>query len=210
MFYTFIRAVAAGVVWLVNGRFEIHNADKLPTGNYILVGPHRTWWDPIYFALAAWPTRFMFMAKIELFKNPILRYILTHANAFPVDRANPGPSVIKMPVQKLKKSNLSLIMFPTGSRHSQAMKGGVMMIAKLSGVPVVPMVYQGPVKLSGLFKRNNVKMSYGDPIYVDKKTKLSDENMQAFGLDLQSAFDQIDHDLDPNFVYIDPKPKATN
>ncbi len=207
MFYTFIRAVAAGVVWLVNGRFEIHNADKLPEGNYILVGPHRTWWDPIFFALAAWPTRFMFMAKIELFKNPILRYILVHANAFPVDRANPGPSAIKTPVQNLKKGNLSLIMFPSGSRHSQEMKGGAMVIAKLSGAPIVPMVYQGPVKFGTLFKRNNVKMSYGDPIYIDKKIKLSDENIQQFGHDLQSAFDQVDRALDPSFVYVDPSPK---
>ncbi len=74
MFYTFIRYVAAGVVWLINGRYTLTGQDKLPQGNYILVGPHRTWWDPIFFALAAWPHKFSFMAKKELFKNPILRW----------------------------------------------------------------------------------------------------------------------------------------
>ena len=66
MFYTFIRYVAAGVVWLINGRYTLTGQDKLPQGNYILVGPHRTWWDPIFFALAAWPHKFSFMAKKEL------------------------------------------------------------------------------------------------------------------------------------------------
>lgn len=208
MFYTFIRYVAAGVVWLINGRYTLTGQDKLPQGNYILVGPHRTWWDPIFFALAAWPHKFSFMAKKELFKNPILRWILVHANAFSVDRENPGPSAIKIPVNNLKKTELGVIMFPSGSRHSQEMKGGAMMIAKLSGAPLVPMVYQGPVKFGDLFKRNNVKVAFGDPIYVDKKIKLTDETMAEFGDTLTEAFDKIDKSIDPTWVYIDPKPKT--
>ena len=148
------------------------------------------------------------MAKKELFKNPILRWILVHANAFSVDRENPGPSVIKIPVNNLKKTELGVIMFPSGSRHSQEMKGGAMMIAKLSGAPLVPMVYQGPVKFGDLFKRNNVKMAFGDPIYVDKKIKLTDETMAEFGDTLTEAFDKTDKSIDPTWVYIDPKPKT--
>jgi 1-acyl-sn-glycerol-3-phosphate acyltransferase len=208
MFYSFIRKVAAAVVWLINGRYRLLHKDRLPEGNYILVGPHRTWWDPIYYALAGSPKKFMFMAKKELFKNPILRYILIHANAFSVDRENPGPSVIKTPVQNLKKTDLSLIMFPSGSRHSSEMKGGALMIAKLSGAPVVPMVYQGPVTLGKLFKHEAVTMNIGEPIYVDKKLKLDEANVETFGAQLQSAFDQLDAEIDPDWVYVDPKPKA--
>ena len=136
MFYSFIRVIVRIIVYIVNGKPTYLNKEKLPTGNYILVGPHRTWFDPLYFALAASPKKFSFMAKEELFKNPILRFILVHANAFPVNRENPGPSVIKTPVKWLKKKDLSLIMFPSGTRHSQKLKGGAILIAKLSGVPV--------------------------------------------------------------------------
>ncbi len=62
------------------------------------------------------------MAKEELFKNPVLRFILTHSNAFPVKRDNPGPSVIKTPVKILKSTNLGLIMFPSGTRHATDLK----------------------------------------------------------------------------------------
>ncbi len=210
MFYSFIRYVAAGVVWLINGRYKLLGTDKLPKGNYILVGPHRTWWEPIFFALAGWPHRFSFMAKKELFKNPILKWILIHANAFSVDRDHPGPSAIKTPVQNLKKTDLSLIMFPSGSRHSEEMKGGALIIAKLSGVPLVPIVYQGPVKFSGLFKRKNVTMAFGDPIYIDKRTKINEETTNEFGNTLQASFDKLDQEIDPNWGYVDPKPTKKN
>ena len=60
----------------------------------------------------------------KLFKNPILRFILIHANAFPVKRdKKPGPSAVKTPVKILKDTDLSLIMFPSGTRHSTALKG---------------------------------------------------------------------------------------
>ena len=68
MFYKIIRPIARFVVWVLNGHLHVHHKDRLPKGNYVLVAPHRTWWEPILFALAASPMEFMFMAKKELFK----------------------------------------------------------------------------------------------------------------------------------------------
>lgn len=204
MFYTFIRAVARVFVYLINGKPRILNKEKLPQGNYILVGPHRTWFDPIYFALGAAPKKFCFMAKEELFKNPILRYILVHANAFPVDRKKPGPSVIKTPVKWLKKRDISLIMFPSGTRHSQQMKGGVVLIAKMAKVPIVPVVYQGPLTFKGLLSRKKTTLAFGDPITIAKTTKSSDEVQQEVIAQMEEAFYRLDQQIDPNFVYIDP------
>lgn len=207
MFYSFARWVLAVLAVIFNGRYTTVNKEKLPAGNYVLVGPHRTWWDPLYFAIATWPKTFTFMAKIELFKNPILRFILNHGHAFPVDREHPGPSVIKTPVKALKNTDMSLIMFPSGSRHSNEMKGGALMIAKMAGVPVVPAVYQGPLTLSGLLKREKITIAYGDPIMIDRKTKLNDEAIAAFGDTLTAAFDAIDKEVDPTFVYVDQHPE---
>ena len=187
MFYSFIRGLVRFLVYLINGKPNFEGKENLPSGNYILVGPHRTWFDPLYFALAASPKMFSFMAKEELFKNPILRFILKHANAFPVDRKNPGPSMIKTPVKLLKKSDLSLIMFPSGTRHSQEMKGGVVLIAKMTGVPIIPAVYQGPLTLKALFSRKKTTVRFGGPIYVDRKTKLTDETQAAIINEMEQA-----------------------
>lgn len=204
MLYSFLRVVVRALLWLVNGNAHYEHKDRLPEGNYILVGPHRTWFDPFYYALAGSPKKFSFMAKVELFKNPIIRFILNHVNAFPVDRDHPGPSVIKKPVNQLKKTDLSLIMFPSGTRHSQELKGGVALIARLAKVPVVPTVYQGPLTFKQLFSRRKVTVAFGDPITIDPKQKLDDEGMATIEAQLQTAFDKLDHDIDPNFHYVDP------
>ncbi|BAX68081.1 lysophospholipid acyltransferase family protein [Latilactobacillus sakei] len=201
MFFSFARFIVRILAWLLNGRINVENKSALPEGTYVLVGPHRTWWDPIFFALAASPRKFTFMAKEELFKNPILRFILKHANAFPVNRQNPGPSAIKTPAKALRSKGLSLIMFPTGSRYSSELKGGAVVIAKMARVPLVPAVYQGPLKFSDVLKRKKITIRFGEPIPIDPKLKLNDENLTMIGDQMQAAFDQIDHDINPDFKY---------
>ncbi|WP_035053015.1 lysophospholipid acyltransferase family protein [Carnobacterium pleistocenium] len=202
MFYRILRGTLRFLLAILNGNAHYENRTKLPTDtSYILVAPHRTWIDPVYLAIAASPKPFTFMAKKELFQNPILSWIIRHANAFPVDRANPGPSAIKTPVKILKNGNLSLMIFPTGTRHSDEIKGGAATIAKLSGVPIIPAVYQGPITLAGILKRQKVTIRFGDPINIDPKIKLSKENLKMIDEQMQQAFDQLDIEIDPSFKY---------
>lgn len=206
MFYHFVRNLVATLIWLINGKITYLNRDKLPAdGNYVLVGPHRTWWDPIWYALAAYPKQFIFMAKIELFKFKPLGWFISKVGAFPVDRHNVGPSVIKVPVKALKNDDRALIMFPSGSRHSSELKSGALLIARMAGVPIIPAVYQGTVRFRDLFKRNNTTVSFGDPIIIDRKTKLDDAAIAAYTAQMQAAFDQLDADIDPNWRYVNPK-----
>ncbi|WP_262316485.1 lysophospholipid acyltransferase family protein [Lacticaseibacillus parakribbianus] len=206
MFYRFIRVVARFLIFIINGNTHYENKAALPKGPYVLVGPHRTWWDPIFFAVAGSPRRYGFMAKEELFHNPILRWILVHANAFGVNRANPGPSVIKTPVKMIKNQDLSIIVFPSGTRYSNQLKGGAILIAKLARVPLVPAVYQGPVRFSQLFLRKRVTVRFGEPIAVPGG-RLTEDQTQAIGDQMQAAFDAIDHAIDPNFTYVPDQKK---
>ena len=134
MFYAYLRGLVVFLLWIINGNAHYHNRNKLldKDENYILVAPHRTWWDPVYMAFSARPKQFIFMAKKELFKSRIFGWWIRMCGAFPIDRENPGQEAIKYPVNMLKKSNRSLIMFPSGSRHSSDVKGGVAVIAKMA------------------------------------------------------------------------------
>ena len=202
MFYRIIRPIVRFIVWILNGHLHVHHKDRIPEGNYILVAPHRTWWEPVMFALASSPMEFMFMAKIELFKNPVLRFILKHAHAFPVDRKHPGPSVLKIPVKGLKEGKLSLIIFPSGTRHSTKLKSGAIVIAKLSKKPLVPVVYQGPLTFRDLLKRKPMEICFGDPIYIDKKKKMDHQNERNYDEEMQKAWDKLDKEQNPDFHYV--------
>lgn len=204
MFYSFMRGLVRLIITIINGRPRYQGRENLPEGAYILVGPHRTWFDPLYYALAGSPMKFSFMAKEELFKNPVLRFILVHANAFPVNRQHPGPSAIKTPVKFLRSGKLSLIMFPSGTRHSQELKGGATVIAKMAGVPLVPTVYQGPLTFKQLFSRQRVTVRFGQPIDIDRKLKLDKAGQKQIETKMLHAFDDLDRQIDPTFKYVDP------
>lgn len=208
MFFSFMRGFCRVLFFVINGNLEIQNKEKLPQDeNYILVAPHRTWWDPLYLAVAARPKKFAFMAKEELFKNPIIRFILVHANAFPVNRQKPGPSAIKTPVKLLKNTDLSLIMFPSGSRYSSELKGGMTVIARMAKVRIVPCVYQGPLTLGGLFLRKKVVIRFGDPIDISDVKKSDKAGIAMVDERLMKAFNQLDYEVNPEFKYVIPEKK---
>ncbi len=194
VFYTYLRGLVVFLLWIVNGNAHYHNKDKIldKSENYILVAPHRTWLDPIYMAFAARPKQFVVMAKKELFKNRIFGWWIRMCGAFPIDRENPGQKVIKYPIKMLKKSNRSLIMFPSGSRHSSDVKGGVAVIAKMAKVKIMPVVYSGPLHLKGLFAGERVDLNFGNPIDISDVKRINDEGIEEISNRIQTEFDRLD------------------
>lgn len=206
--YRFLLAVVRFLTFFINTNARYIGRDNLPKEeNYVLVGPHRTWYEPLYFAMGAWPKKFSFMAKKELFDNPILGFILKKCHVFPVDRENPGPSAIKTPVKALKNTDLSVMVFPSGSRYSDDLKGGAAVIAKMAKVKIVPAVYQGPVKFSRLWTKRRVTLAFGEPIDISDIKKLDKEGIAEVERRMQKAFKELDNQINPDFVYVKPEKK---
>lgn len=126
--------------------------------------------------------------------------------AFPIDRKNPGQEAIKYPVNMLKKSKRSLVMFPSGSRHSKDVKGGVAVIAKMAKVKIMPVVYGGPMEIKGLLKGERVDMNFGNPIDVSDIKRLNDEGIEIISHRIQSEFDRLDEENKANFSIKKPNP----
>ena len=199
MFYTYLRGLVTAILWTLNGNAHYHNTHKIPSPdeNYIYVAPHRTFWDPVYMAYATRPKQFIFMAKKELFSNRVFGWWIRMCGAFPIDRENPGADTIRYPVNQLKKSDRSLVMFPSGSRHSTEVKGGVAVIAKMAKVRIMPVVYQGPMSIKGLLKRERVDMNFGDPIDVSDIKRMNDEGIAEVARRIQTEFDRLDAEVAP-------------
>lgn len=193
MFFSFIRLIVRLLILTLNGRYKVQGKENLPKDdNYILIAPHRSWIDPVYLVLAASPKQFSFMAKKELFKNPLFKWLITKMNAFPVDRKNPGPSAIKTPVKILKETDLGLVIFPTGTRHSTELKGGAVTIAKMSKKPIVPVVYHGPFTFKDLLKRQKATVRFGEPFMVERKIEGVKDVTAYYSEKIQDAFISLD------------------
>lgn len=194
MFYAYLRGLVMFLLWVANGNAHFHNTEKILSEdeNYILVAPHRTFWDPVYMAFAARPKKFIFMAKKELFSNRMFGWWIRMCGAFPIDRDNPGQEALRYPINTLKKGDRSLVMFPSGSRHSTDVKGGVAVIAKMAKVKIMPAAYQGPLKFSDFLKGERVDMNFGNAIDISDIKKMNDEGIAEVANRIQSEFDRLD------------------
>jgi len=193
LFYTFIFKLVRFLTLILNGRTKVVGKENLPTDEkFVLVAPHRTYLDPVYIAVTSYPFRFSFMAKQELFKIPVLNWIIRHLNAFPVDREKPGVSAIKTPVNYLKNDELNVMIFPSGSRHSTELKGGAITIARLGKSKIVPAVYSGPLTMKDLLLRKQATVKFGEPFEVKRKIEGVDDINEYYSNIIQEAFDELD------------------
>ncbi|WP_025728257.1 lysophospholipid acyltransferase family protein [Atopobacter phocae] len=182
--FLFIR----GLIRLLNGPTEVIGRENLPTDTgYTVVAPHHSWLDPVLVALAIQPQPVIFMAKKELFRPAFFASYIKKLGAFPVDRQNPGPSAIKIPVQAIKQDKKALIIFPTGTRYASEIKSGAATIARLSQSPVVPIAYNGPLTLLDALKRKKMQVVIGEPFYIQSK-----EDVKDFSNRLNAIFQTID------------------
>ena len=167
-------------------RLRVHGKENMPTeGGVIVALNHKSAWDAVL-AITLLPRRLNFMAKKELFKNPLLGGILKWAGAFPVARGTSDLSAIKAAFSILRAGHV-LAMFPEGHRvqneEERNVKAGVAMIAEKTGAPIVPVAIAGKYRLF-----SKIELYIGEPIAVksDDGTKLSGEELQKISEDLMA------------------------
>ncbi|MEY8350424.1 1-acyl-sn-glycerol-3-phosphate acyltransferase [Bacillus cereus] len=162
------------------GKVEVQGREKLPEGGpYVVACTHTSFMDVLMLAAGMYPTEIHYMAKKELFESKFTNWFFKNVNAFPVDRANPGPSTLKIPSRLLKDGKVVGI-FPSGTRSTEdvSLKAGAVTIAMRSNVPLVPAAYVGPSSVKELIKGKRAKLIFGDPIQieagetVDRKTAM--------------------------------------
>jgi 1-acyl-sn-glycerol-3-phosphate acyltransferase len=159
--YTFGKALVKTVLTPLY-RFEVIGLEKFPKeGGVLLCSNHIHALDPPVVGMTA-PRTVHFMAKEELFKNPVLGPILPRVNAFPVKRGMSDREALRSAL-KILKSGEVMGLFPEGTRSTDGVlkKGlsGAGFFALRGEADVVPCAIIGPYKT---FRK--VKVVYGDPI----------------------------------------------
>ncbi len=166
--YKFLYACFAWVFKLVY-RVHPHNTENIPENGACIIAPnHTAALDCIIVAVSS-PRQAMFMAKAELFKIPVLSWLIRALGAFPVKRAESDVTAIKTAISILKDEK-ALCMFPQGTRCPRAeledtkdkLKWGVGLISEKSGAVIVPVYIKTKYNKLKLFGRTDVY--YGKPV----------------------------------------------
>ncbi len=152
-------------------RIKVYGLENIPDGGVLICANHSHYSDPFILAYGiGCKKRMYYMAKKELFKIPVVGWFIKLVGAFPVDRNNSDITSIKTAIRHLKDGD-KVIIFPEGHRveagDAVAAKGGAIMIASRTGVPIVP-VYM-PRKRP-LFSTVRVYVGQAYQVPADRKT----------------------------------------
>ncbi len=156
-------------------RISTQGIEHLPTQNaFILLPKHQRWEDIPLLSLAT-PRPLYYMAKYELFLNPISRWLLTSMGGIPLNRKRPMESrrALQRMIGYLKKGE-GIVIFPEGTYYRDKMGPGhsglIRMIISRSRVPFIPVGINYTKKRG----RTLAQINFGGSIYADGSAKADD------------------------------------
>lgn len=156
-------------------RFRFTGRENIPDGASIYCANHSSFIDPLFICLALTKKRpIHFLAKIEVFKIPVLGGVLRSIGTFPVDRNTNDTASIRTSLRYLKAGE-RLGIFPEGTRVSTAnaveAKRGAVRLAYKTGASIVPVFLPRNKRIF-----QTVDVIIGEPYYIKSETKLSHED----------------------------------
>uniref|UniRef100_A0A0E0DIM2 1-acyl-sn-glycerol-3-phosphate acyltransferase n=1 Tax=Oryza meridionalis TaxID=40149 RepID=A0A0E0DIM2_9ORYZ len=135
------------LMWILGNPIKLEGMENLNTRG-IFICNHAS---PLDIFLVMWlaPTGTVGIAKKEIIWYPLFGQLYVLANHLRIDRSNPAAAIesMKEVARAVTKNNLSLILFPEGTRSKTgrllSFKKGFVHTALQTRLPIVPMVVTG-------------------------------------------------------------------
>lgn len=171
---------------------RVWGGERVPrSGPVILASNHRSFYD--IFVLGACMQRPLhYMAKQELFDNPVLRRFLPHTGAFPVRRGEADRGAIDAAREVLARGDMLGIFIDGTRRHDTAVgevRAGAAMIAAMTGAPIVPVYLHGTDRVIDA-PRTPIDLAFGEPLTVEgrgsKAYRAASDEIERYLTTLQS------------------------
>ncbi|MFP4162925.1 MAG: lysophospholipid acyltransferase family protein [Chitinispirillaceae bacterium] len=159
-------------------KLKVRGKEKLdPSERYVFMANHQSALDiPILYAGIG--EQLSFIAKKELFMIPVFGWGMAAVGHIWIDRQNArrAHASIARAVRRLKKENVSLILFPEGTRSRNGLvgdfKSASFTLALKAGVSLVPVGIKGaidrlPRNSFGIIP-GEVELEIGDPVSAEE------------------------------------------
>jgi 1-acyl-sn-glycerol-3-phosphate acyltransferase len=167
--------------------------EQVPTSGPAILAPnHFSQWDH-FFAGVYLRRKICFMAKSQLFSNPIITWILSHGGAFPIRRGHRDEKAFETANAILGRGDVMLIYAEGGRSRSGGLgepKPGVGKIALDTGAPVIPVAIHGSLGVRGWKKLRfpKVTIQFGEPVTFPAEQEAGRERQQEVA---DEIFDRV-------------------
>ena len=158
-----------------HGGLRTLHADRVPAeGGLLVVSNHMSHLDSPAMAVAFRGRRLRAMAKEELWKNPAFGRIIEGIGAFPVKRGEADSEGVRKCLELLENGE-AVIVFAEGTRGDGRtmlpLEPGIALLAKRSGVPVLPVGICGTqvvMPAGGGGANHRVTVAVGEPFRYEE------------------------------------------
>jgi 1-acyl-sn-glycerol-3-phosphate acyltransferase len=156
-------------------RWRVYNAERVPLeGAVILASNHASFLDPPLVG-AGVRRGINYLARENLFRFPVMGWVLRQWQVVPVDRDGGGAAGLRAILDRLLAGG-AIILFPEGTRTRdgglQPARSGIGLTVIKSKAPVVPVRVFGTFEAYGrklLFPRpHRVAVKYGQPMLFEQ------------------------------------------
>ena len=171
-------------VFLIRIKVEAEGLEKLPKGRFLLVGNHRSKFDPILTWHVMRKQKLAYISKPENFRIPAYGRIIRRCCFMPIDREDPigAAKTVNHAAKLMIDDQVSVAVYPEGTRNYGdgllPFHNGLFRIAQKAGVPVVVVSVKGTDRIHKNYplRASRVKISVLDviPESVVKTTRTND------------------------------------
>lgn len=180
MLYSILRLLSF-IMFKILFRFKAQGLEHIPErGGFILASNHVSYLDPIAVGVAC-QRKLNYMAKEELFFNPLFSRFLSSIGVFPVKRDSADLSALKEAMRRVRMGG-ALVLFPEGSRRFDGASGepypGIGFLAAKLNVPVIPAFVKGTEKAlpvgAKFIRLTNISVCFGKQISIERRMPYQD------------------------------------
>lgn len=112
------------------------------TTGFLVASNHASFIDPILLGLGAAPRQLSYLAKRSLFSRPVLGFLISLINVYPIDREKADTGALKAGIRMIHEKK-GVVIFPEGTRSEDgrvqnARRKGAGFIALKTGCRVIP------------------------------------------------------------------------
>ena len=137
------------LLWSVSGRLTITGQEAMPPYGPLLVASNHLSLNDAGTLVVSLPREVVFLAKKELWENPIGRYYCNAVGAVPLDRERGGGEALRYALRALQQDK-AILMFPEGSISGTGglVQGrtGLAWLALKTQAPILPVAISGSEK----------------------------------------------------------------